>query len=247
MLVTGHQPNYLPYPGFFEKIARADLFVLVDNVQFVKRGPFGWIHRNRIKVGSAWEWLTVPVLTKGKFTQTIRETEINNAEPWRRKHWRTIERSYARAPCFSLYADEWKRVYEREWKWLWELSAEVLRLVLKALSIDTPVRIASELGIQGKGSEYVLDLCRKTGATAYLSGVHGRDYLDEPSFREAGVSLMFQDFPPLRYRQTPPEPFLENLAILDLLFNCGPDSRRYLLETRQHEVEEGVGGPAPGP
>ncbi|MHC4605429.1 MAG: WbqC family protein [Planctomycetota bacterium] len=233
MIVTGHQPNYLPYPGFFEKIARADLFVLVDNVQFVKRGPFGWIHRNRIKTGSKWDWLTVPVLTKGKFSQTIRETRINSRAPWARKHWRTIEWNYRKAPHFARYAGDLKAVYDREWEWLWELNLELIRLILRWLEIPTPVKIASDQGIEGKAGDLVLDICRKTGADAYLSGVHGRDYLDEASFREAGIRLDFQDFDPFTYPQTPPEPFLPNLASIDLVLNCGPDSRRLLLGERR--------------
>ncbi|HVR84338.1 MAG TPA: WbqC family protein, partial [Planctomycetota bacterium] len=93
MILTGHQPNYLPYAGFFEKIARSDRFLVVDNVQFVKRGTFGWMHRNRIRSGSpeGWDWLSVPILSKGRYTQEIREAEIDNSTPWPRKHWRSIE------------------------------------------------------------------------------------------------------------------------------------------------------------
>lgn len=230
MIVTGHQPNYLPYPGFFEKIARADLFVVVENVQFVKRGPFGWIHRNKIKTGRTWEWLTVPVLTKGKFTQTIRETRINNARPWGRKHWRSIEWHYRKAPHFADYAAELKAVYDRSWEHLWELNVEIIRLVLKWLDIGTPVKISQDLGIEGKSTDLVMDICRKTGADTYLSGLHGRDYLKQEEFEMAGLKLVFQDFRPLFHPQTPPEPFIPNLSVVDLIFNCGTASRRILLE-----------------
>src|SRR3989338_6081487 len=101
MLITGHQPNYIPYAGFFHKIVQAEAFVIVDNVQFVKRGPFGWIHRNKIRTQSGWDWLTVPVITKGKFSQKINETIIDNKMPWRRKHWKTIEFNYRKAPHFD--------------------------------------------------------------------------------------------------------------------------------------------------
>lgn len=230
MIVTGHQPNYLPYPGFFEKIARADLFVVVENVQFVKRGPFGWIHRNKIRTGDGWDWLTVPVLTKGKFTQTIRETRINNAEPWARKHWRSIEWNYGKAPHFAAHADALRAVYERKWEWVWELSVELIRLILGWLAVRTPVKISQDLGIAGEATDLVVDICRKTGADTYLSGAHGKDYLEAAKFDAAGLKLVFQEFEPRVYPQTPPGPFVPNLSVLDLIFNCGPDSRRVLLE-----------------
>lgn len=241
MIVTGHQPNYLPYPGFFEKIARADLYVVVENVQFVKRGPFGWIHRNRIKSGREWDWLTIPVLTKGKFTQTIRETRINNAEPWARKHWRTLEWNYKKAPHFARYADPLRAVYEKKWDWLWELNTEFIRVLLDLLEIRTPVKISGDLGVEGHATDLVLDLCRKTGATTYLSGKHGRDYLETGKFDAAGIGLRFQEYTVPTYSQTPPEPFVSGLSVIDLLFNCGPDSRRLIIEEGRGEE---TGGPA---
>ncbi|MCG8418511.1 MAG: WbqC family protein [Proteobacteria bacterium] len=231
MLVTGHQPNYLPYPGFFAKIARADLFIVVDNTQFVKRGRFGWIHRNRIKNGKSWGWLTVPVLTRGKFTQSIRETAIENSTPWTRKHWRTIELAYRKTPYFDVYAEELHAVYQRRWDWLWQLNLELTRLILKWLDISTPVKVASEIGIEGRATDLVLDICRKTGANRYLSGVHGRDYLDCERFDKEGIGLEFQDYQCPEYPQTPAEPFIANLSTIDLLFNCGADSRRIISGT----------------
>ena len=229
MIVTGHQPNYLPYPGFFEKIARSDLFVVVDNVQFVKRGPFGWIHRNKIKKGADWDWLTIPVLTKGKYEQTIQETKINSQIPWARKHWRSLEFNYRKAPHFAEYADDVKAIYDQTWDGITDLNVAFIRQILKWLSIDVPVKISSEEGISGKSTDLVVDICKKTGANTYLSGIHGKDYLDLPKFEEAGLQVEFQDFVCPAYPQTPPEPFIPNLSILDLIFNCGPQSRRLIL------------------
>ena len=229
MIVTGHQPNYLPYPAFFEKIARADLYVVVENVQFVKRGPFGWIHRNRIRTGRGWDWLTVPVLTRGKFHQTIRETRIDNKLPWARKHWRTIEGNYRKAPHFARYAGELEAIYSRAWDLVWELNTEIIRTILRWLEIPTPVKIATDLGVEGKATDLVLDLCRKTGGDTYLSGVHGKDYLKPDAFQEAGVRLEFQEYEPSSYPQFHGGEFVPNLATLDLLFNCGPESRRLIV------------------
>lgn len=229
VLLAGHQPNYLPYLGFFHKAAQVDRFVIVDNVQFVKRGPFGWIHRNRVLTVHGPRWLTVPVLTKGRYTQTIDETRINNALPWPRKHWRTIETNYGRAPHFARYAPVLAAVYEKPWERLAALNAALIQALLAAFDIDVPVDVASAHGVSGKGSDYVLDLCRRFGADAYLSGIHGRDYLDVARFRREGIDLRFQTFTHPVYPQQGGGPFVPNLSAIDLLFNCGPDSRAILL------------------
>lgn len=228
MLLTGHQPNYLPYLGFFHKIAQADHFTIVDNTQFVKRGPFGWIHRNKIRTADGWMWLSVPVHTKGRFTQSIRETTIRADQPWARKHWRAIEHNYRKAPHFARYAEPLRAAYEREWTSLADLNIALIRLLLGFLGIERPITIAGEAGIDGTATGLVIALCRAAGTAEYLSGVHGRDYLDAAMLREAGVTVRFQEFSHPTYPQCQPGEFVPNLSVLDLLFNVGPDSRAVL-------------------
>lgn len=228
MIATGHQPNYLPYLGFFDKIARADVFVIVDTVQFVKRGPFGWMHRNKIRTAAGEQWLSVPVLSKGKFTQRIADTLINNAEPWRRKHWKAIEFNYRKAPHFPAYAECVKAIYDREWDKLADLSTALIRLCLDLLGLRTRIVVASDAAISGESTDLVVNLCRAVGADAYLSGVHGRDYLDAAKVAAAGIRLEFQDYAHPTYPQCQSGPFVPNLCILDLLFNAGPDSLKIL-------------------
>lgn len=234
MLLAGHQPNYLPYLGFFHKMLRADRFVIVDNTQFVKRGPFGWIHRNRIRTRDGWMWLTVPVLTKGKFTQKINETLIDARLPWRRKHWKSIEINYAHAPFFGRYKDALRDVYERKWDYVAELNTELIRRLMDLLEIRKELRIASKEGIEGKSTDLVIDMCRKMGADSYLSGIHGRDYLEREKFGAAGIRLVFQKFDHPKYPQCQPGEFVPNLSIIDLIFNRGPESR---------DILRGSGGP----
>jgi hypothetical protein len=230
MILTGHQPNYLPYAGFFEKIARSDRFLVVDNVQFVKRGTFGWMHRNRIRSGSAegWDWLSVPVLSKGRFTQEIREAEIDNSTPWPRKHWRSIEWNYRKAPHFRTYADRFRDLYERPWKKFCELSCAFIELILDLLGLPRSMDRTSALGISGESTGLVVAMCKATGADTYLSGVHGRDYLDAGEFERHGIRLVFQDFAGSAYPQCWPGPFVPNLSVIDVLFNCGPDSLKVI-------------------
>jgi hypothetical protein len=234
MILTGHQPNYLPYGGFFQKVARADRFLVVDTVQFVKRGSFGWMHRNRIRTKSpeGWDWISVPVLTKGRYAQRIDEAELDNATPWARKHWRALEWNYRRAPFFKDYAAEFRALYERPWTRFADLACAFLELLLRLLGLPRTVERTSALGISGEAADLILAMCRAVGADTYLSGVHGRDYLDPAAFERAGVRLVFQEWTCPSYPQCWPGPFVPNLSVVDLLFNVGPDSLRTLCGDR---------------
>ncbi len=228
MILAGHQPNYLPYLGFFHKAARVDVFAIVDNVQFVKRGPFGFQNRARIRTGQGRMWLTVPVLTKGKFHQEIREVRIDNNKDWRHKHWRSLVMNYERAPHFHRYRDFFEEVYMREWEYLGVVNEALIRYLLRELGIGVRIVKTSELGCSGKGTEFILDMCRKTGAGTYLHGKHGRDYVDQALLEAGGVKSVYQEFDhPVHPQQW--EPFLPLMSAVDLLFNCGPSSLEVLM------------------
>src|SRR3989338_4093764 len=136
MLVAAHQPNYLPYCGFFHKIAHCDVFVIIDTVQFVKNGAFAWQHRNRVRSNNGWMWLTVPVLTKGKSAQKINEVEIMNDINWRHKHWQSIYQNYKKAPHFYKYSDFFEHIYKTKWDRLLDLNMKMIFYLLKVLKID---------------------------------------------------------------------------------------------------------------
>lgn len=229
MILTGHQPNYLPYLGFFEKIARADAFLMVDTVQFVKRGPFGWMHRNRIRTPEGWMWLSLPVKTHGKFHQPIHEAELDNRLPWRRKHHRSIAFAYARAPHFADHEAFLEELYGREWDRLAPLCEEVIRYLIGAFGLKAEILRLSDQPVEGKGTELIINFCKALGAEAYISGVHGKDYLDTAAFEAAGIRLIFQEFEHPVYRQCHPGEFIPDLAAIDLLFNMGPESHSILM------------------
>lgn len=229
-VVCGHQPNYLPYPGFFHKMMHCDQFVAVDNVEFVGRGPFGWIHRNKIRIHNKDEhWLTVPVRTAGRFHQTINEVRINNDEPWQRKHWRSIKLNYREAPYFDRYADALETIYRQEWTRLVDLNCRLLEFFRTALDIEVPFELSSRQGIDGEATGLIVNLCRAYGGDIYLSGVHGLDYLNWEVIENANIEVLIQDYDPPRYPQQYPG-FVPNLSTLDLLLNCGPESRSLIRE-----------------
>jgi len=234
MIITGHQPNYLPYLGFFHKITLCDVFVIVDTVQYVKRGPFGWINRNKIRTPDGWLWLTVPVLSKGKYTQSIIDTMIDNLKPWQHKHWRSINLAYQKAPYFHLHKDFFQKIYETKWEKLSDLNEAIIRYIIPALGIKVEITKTSSIynveTLQRcpprqimSGTDLIIDMCKKLGADAYVHGKHGKDYIDPAKFTDNNIKCVYQEFTHPVYRQVY-KPFIPEMSIIDLLFNHGTES-----------------------
>ena len=218
MIVSMHQPNFLPWLGFFDKVASADVFILLDNVQFEKNE---WQNRNRIKGPGGAQWLTVPV--RHKFPQTIAETEINNDMNWSRKHWNAIVSNYSKAPFFEVYRDRFEEVYQSNWERLIDLNARMLETVMGALDLERKILYASDFEVGTVSSQRLADLCAAVGGDVYLAGAGGHDYLDTQPFEYADIQVTFQDYPHPVYPQLFGE-FVSHISILDLLFNCGDAS-----------------------
>ena len=225
MLVGIHQLHYLPWLRYFEKILRADCFIVLDNIQFNKNG---WQNRNQIKTAEGALLLTVPVLRKA--AQSLDEVRINNAVPWRKKHWRSIEQAYARAPYFRAYAPALEAMYQEEYATLNALNRRMLTFFLAALGSETRIEYASRLGAPGKATERLVQLIKAVGGDCYYSGAYALEvYLDADALRAAGIDLRLQAWTAPRYTQLHGE-FIPDLSILDLLLNHGPASARILLE-----------------
>lgn len=224
-VLTAHQPVYLPWLGLFHKISLAHVFVSFNRVQYL---PKDWNNRNRIKTASGPVWLTVPVLRKGYRSKLLDEIEINNALPWRRKHWRTLEAAYRKAPFFADYAAYFESVYSQEWRTLTELNESMLQWFLDALGIRVRFLRASDYAFEGARSDLVLDMCVKLGADLFVFGALGRDYARTDSFSARRIELLFQDYRHPTYPQLHGE-FVPYLSVVDLLFNCGQDSLEILM------------------
>lgn len=225
MILTAHQPVYLPWLGLFHKIALADMFISFDQVQYL---PKDWNNRNKIKTNNGPIWLTAPVLRSGYMEKRLCDLELNNNTPWQRKHWKTLRLAYGKAPYFSRYADFFEDVYQRSWTTLEQLNTYMLKWFLETLGINVPVYSAGEWEFQGQKSELVLDMCRQVGADNYIFGALGRGYADIEAFEAAGVTPHFQDYHHPVYPQQHGE-FVSHMAIVDLLFNCGDDSLDILM------------------
>ena len=230
MIVSINQPAYLPWLGYFERIINSDLHIVLDHVQFEKNS---FTNRNKIRTQKGWMWLSVPVKTKGKFGElNINELEIDNTSRWTKKHWESIRSNYAKAKYFSEYAPHFEKIYTTERPRLNDLMLEIIKYLLIIFDIKTSLLYSSEMNIEGKKDELVLNLCKSVGATVYLSGSQGRNYLDEFSFEKEGVKLIYQDYHHPEYSQVYPgfEPYM---AAIDLLFNCGPHSRNIILNNQE--------------
>lgn len=225
MIVSIHQPQYLPWLPYFLKIAESDVFILLDSVDFQKNGLQ---NRNQIKTAQGALWLTVPV--RQSLGQKIIEVQIDSKAAWRKKHWLTIQQNYRKADAFKIYAEGLEGVFSQEWSSLNELNMHLLTLMLRWLGIERQTLRSSNMKARGNGSELVLNLCLEAGAKQYISGTGGHNYLDERAFRDSGVEIVYRSpVLPTPYPQPHPQAgFIKGLSALDVILSCGRQWRNHL-------------------
>jgi hypothetical protein len=226
MLVSIHQPHYLPWLRYVQKIARSDVFVVLDDVQYEKNG---FQNRNKIKTAQGWAYLTVPV--RRPTQRPICQVEIDDRSQWRAKHRRALELNYRRAPHFDRFWPALAAIYDREWTRLAMLNRALLELLLGQLGIETRLAYGSELRAGGQATERLAALCRAVGGDVYLSGSHASEaYLDPGVLEAAGIGVALQEWRAPTYTQLHAAAgFVPDLSIVDLLMNEGPRSRDILL------------------
>lgn len=227
MICAIHQPQTFPWLGYIAKLLQADVFVLLDTVQFKKNE---WQNRNKLKTPNGWQWLTVPV--RHQFGQTIAQVEINTTANWRHKHLQTFKTYYARAPYFDAYLPELETLYAREWHFLAPFNIAGIQWILNQLEIDRKLVIASQLPSISNRQEITADerlvrIVRQMQADTYLSGAGAREYLNQALFPAKDIDLLFQNFVHPTYAQLHGE-FVSHLSVLDLLFNHGPASKKII-------------------
>ncbi len=226
------QSSYIPWKGYFDQINSVETFVLYDCVQYTRRD---WRNRNKIKTAHGLHWLSIPVDAKGKFLQTIAETEIAE-KTWAKEHLLSLKHHYARAPYFADYADELKEIYglAGEMDKLSHVNHLFLSRICKWLAIDTPLRWADEFHLEEGKSERLLGICKQLNADVYISGPAARDYLDVSIFNDVGMQVEWADYSGYQeYKQVHP-PFEHAVTVLDLLFNEGPNAHKYMKSFAQH-------------
>lgn len=219
------QSNYIPWKGYFDMIASVDEFILYDDMQYTRRD---WRNRNQIKTPQGVQWLTVPVQVKGKYHQTIYETEIDGSD-WANTHWKALVQNYSRAPFFSEIALWLEPIYLSEkFTHISQLNKRFIEAICNYLGITTKISNSSNYALLDGKSERLADLCLQAGGSEYISGPSAKDYINEDVFTSKGLTLTWFDY--ADYKQYPQlwGDFVHGVSILDLLFNCGRNAQQYM-------------------
>jgi hypothetical protein len=218
------QSNYVPWKGYFDLIAYVDEFIIYDDMQYTRRD---WRNRNQIKTPQGVQWLSVPVKVKGKFHQSIRETEIDG-NAWAQDHWKTLVLNYRRAPFFDEIASMVEPLYRADYTHLSQLNRAFIETLCLYLGIDTRIRNCWDYILCEGKSERLLDLCLQAGASTYISGPAARSYLDESLFSARGIAVEWFDYS--GYSEYPQcwGAFTHGVSVLDLLFNTGKQAPAYM-------------------
>jgi hypothetical protein len=215
LILTGDQPDYLPYIGFFHKMMNCDLYMIVDHVQFSKKS---FQNRNRIRSSSGEIMLTVPVFTKGKFEQSIDEVLIDNEISWQKKHQKTIFLNYKKSSYYDDYKDFFEDIFSQKWEKLIDLNEYVIRFLSKKLEINVNILKSSTYNFKGKKTDLLIEMCNATNADFYLSGEGGKNYVDDKKFEEHSLTNLYTNFIHPTYKQKS-KSFLPRMSVIDLLLN----------------------------
>lgn len=217
MVVSVHQPNYIPWMGYFYKIQNSDIFVILDDVQYIRRS---FINRNLIKTHQGILRLTVPVENKGYYGCNINEIKIKNNLNWKQNHLKNIEMNYKRSEFFRDFYNIFKSCLLRDYEKLSELNIDIIKITCQLLNIKTEMILSSTLGINETSTERIISICKAIGADTYLSGSGGAKYQDEKLLEENSIKLVYSDFSEKPYKQLWGD-FSGGLSIIDYIFNCG--------------------------
>ena len=231
MIITIHQPEHLPWLGLFNKIAKADVFVILDNVQYEKNY---FQSRNKILGTNGVQWINIPVNTKGHMSSNIATTEISlmggNAK-WKEKYLRTIQMSYGKHEYFSEVYPLLERALNSETNYFCDINIAIIREFCEALDIHPEYVRATTLDVDGLKSSLILDICKEMHTDTYIAGPSGRDYLDMESFTANGIEVKFNDYNHPVYPQKKQEEFVDHLSALDLFMNCGfTESKKIIMD-----------------
>ena len=230
MLVAVHQPHYMPWLGYLDRMVKADVFIILDHVQFERRN---YQNRSMIRCEGEGKWLTVPVVQLSQKERII-DKRVDNSEggsrAWGPNHFKTLKYAYRKSPFFARYAPRLQEILETPWDKLVDLNLAMLDFLRESYEIRTPLVRSSTMNAEGARSELLLNLCREVGPNAiFLGGLGGsRGYLDMDAFNAAGIGVQWQDFTHPTYPQPGDAPFMKGLMGFDLLFNCGPRGRDLL-------------------
>jgi hypothetical protein len=221
-IISIHQPVYLPWLGFFDKINHSDKFVFLDDVQYAKNG---FQNRNKIRTSEGEMWLTVP--TKAKSNTLLRDVKIDESINWIKKHTNSILLNYSRANYFEVNWGGIEKIFEKKYEYLIDVNIELIKFLMNELDIKTETIFSSELEISEKGSNRILNICKILKADEYISGINGKNYLNIDDFKQNHINVTFQNYEHPLYHQVF-EPFIPKMGAIDLLFNEGDNAEKII-------------------
>jgi hypothetical protein len=222
MKVSIMQPIFLPWVGYFKMIKESDLFIFLDDVQFEKKS---YQKRNKILINKDEKMITIPVLTKNRFTQNINEVLIDNQRDWKFEHIETLRHNYSKHQYYEENMSYIKKAFSKNFKKLADLDIELIKSITKYLSIDTKFELSSNFKINERKESKLIELLKKVGATEYLTPTRSKDYLgDGKIFKENNIKLNYFNYICEKYEQKNSDKFISHLSIIDLLFNKGKQS-----------------------
>ena len=226
VLIT--QSNYIPWKGFFDSLQVSDIFVVFDEMQYTKRD---WRNRNLIKTDVGLKWLTIPVETKGKYFQKINETKISDYN-WNKKHWALMKSYYYKASCYNEVSDWIENLYMNcNFKYISEINIYFIKAICKFLNIKIQIRFSSEFKLLNDKTDRLVEICTELNATDYYTGPSSKNYLDESKFELKNIKVKYFDYSNyLEYTQLY-NGFFNKVSILDLIFNEGESSSKFLKHT----------------
>lgn len=221
MRVTIHQPEHMPWLGFFHKINMADVYVVLDNVQYRRRY---FQNRNKIRTKQGWQWATVPLEKENRAELLIKDVKIFREDlKWKHKNLEKIYHNYCKAKYFTYFWGAFEAIYNRDFSHLRNLNLQLLNFFFEKLGIKIEICFVSDMNVSGKREDLILNICKAIGAKTYMSGISGKEYLDLQAFSDNGINVIIQQFHHPIYEQLY-EPFLPCMSIIDLLFNHGDRS-----------------------
>ncbi|QED49208.1 WbqC family protein [Cytobacillus dafuensis] len=227
MKIAIHQPNFLPWIGYFDKMDQADIFVILDKANHSNSS--NETNRNKIKTSKGSLWLTVPLTEK---VIPINELRIDNSQNWKKKHWETIQNNYKKSIYWNKYKEGFEQIYNTHWEKLIDLNLALINHIKALLNLNTVIMLESDFQTNfGKGHTRILNIVKHLNGKVYLSGTGAKAYNNEKEFQENKIQLNYQDFKHPKYAQSWGD-FIPNLSIIDMIFHCGPETIQMIRNQR---------------
>ena len=228
-ILVAHQPEYFPWLGFISKAKQADIYYIVDNVQYMKEH---WHNRNKIRQKEGWLWLNTPVLNSKSKLLMWPEVKIDNSKPWKRKQLNSIKMCYSKTPYFSKIYSELEEIYSNKHNFLIEFNEQIIKYAFKKFNIKIPVYRNTQLiknghNLSGTKTDLILNMCKAAKAKTFIFGQDGKKYVEREKFDKEGINYKFQNFIRPTYKQKYPG-FESHMSFIDVLFNHGDKSIKYI-------------------